>query len=79
MIVSSVRDLMNIPEKEKREIIEKILEEKGFEKEKCELVFAFSNNKEAYLKTDALGKSEQIEQLKNQVLQETGIIIYSAK
>lgn len=79
MIISSGKNLMNFTAKENRLLIEELLSEYGIDSEKSELVFSLSENKEVYLKTDTELNAENLEELKKQVFEQTGIEFYIAK
>ncbi len=67
---------MNFAHRDKRDIIEKLLSQKGLVSQKSELVFSFAGENEAYFKTDVIPDEADLKELKRQISEKTGIEIY---
>ncbi len=85
IVMSSVKSikhsgakLLNMPEKQQRLELERLINESGIG-ESCELDFSFASQNRAYLETDREFSKEAIEALKEKVYNETGIKLYIIK
>ena len=78
-LVSSVKELVNIPDNATRQKVEQVLSSFGFNGQNSEVTFQFAGTKQAYIKSENEPDEGTLEEMKSQVLEKTGIEIYLLK
>lgn len=79
LIRESTGNLMNIPTKEKTEVIEEILLYYGINPDNSELIFSVTDKEAVFLVSDTTEAEENIEEIKKQIFEKTGTEIYFSK
>ncbi len=79
LIKEGTRNLMNIPAKEKTEVIEEILSCYGITPHNSEVIFSVTDKEAVYIVTDVAETEINTAEIKKQVFEKTGTEIYFAK
>ncbi len=79
MVLSVIRRLINYVDKDKKQAIEKLLQEYGVSDENSQIDFSCEDEIKAYLKTDAVTENEKLEEIRSIINEKTGIQLYIVK
>lgn len=79
MVLSAVRKLMNIVDRDKREIVEALLEDYGITADNSKIDFSVENEIRLYIRTEVEADAERLEEMKTHMKEKTGIKLYMVK